>query len=262
MSSNVRTLMTFSYLRYRVIKAVLCIFYLGSIPNLYAQTAYKVTYYIAELKLQGSIDNLDERGKRLTKQVIDYSKGVNYILIASQDDSYFESEDILRIENDSPLDDILSRMAKRFTSFNKMVYADHNQDSIVFVRNIVNQDFTVKRNYFNFNWTLTKETKKILGFDAKKAEGNYYDPVTNKELKVEAWFIPSIPLQSGPDIFMGLPGLIAEVNLNGAVVTMKKIEPNLNLDIKKLDGSKAMNQKEYEDLIKNLTDKLEKFIDN
>lgn len=254
--------MNFLHLRFRAIKAVLCIFYLGFIPSFYAQTAYKVTYYIAELKLHGSIDNLDEKGKRFAKQVIDYSKDVNYILITNQVDSYFESEDILRRENDSPLEDILSRMAKRFTSFNKMVYANRNEGNIVFVRNIVNQDFIVKRDYFNFNWILKEETKKILCFDANKAEGNYYDPVTNKELKVEAWFIPSIPLQSGPDIFMGLPGLIAEVNLKGAVVTMKKIEQNLNLDIKKLDDSKAMNQKEYEDLIKNLTKKFEQLIDN
>ncbi|MCF6295088.1 MAG: GLPGLI family protein, partial [Flavobacteriaceae bacterium] len=108
-------------------------------------------------------------------------------------------------------------------------------------------------------WIIKDGNKKILGFDAKKAEGNYYDPVTNRELKVEAWFIPSIPIQSGPDIFMGLPGLIAEVDLKGAVITVKKIETNQNLEIEKLDDSKAITQQEYEDIIKNLT---KKFIDD
>ncbi|MCB0461674.1 MAG: GLPGLI family protein [Flavobacteriaceae bacterium] len=249
-------------MNYRAIKIVLSIFYLSIITNLYAQTTYKVTYYIAEIKLQGSIDNLDEKGKHFTEQVIDYSKDVNYILIANQDASYFESEDILRKENNSPLEDILLRMAKRFTSFNKNVYANHKEDSIVFVRNLVNQDFTVKRDYFNFNWILKEETKKILGFDAIKAEGNYFDLIINKKLKVEAWFIPSIPLQSGPDVFMGLPGLIAEVNLNGAVVKIKDIVSEQGLVIKLPNITKPLTQKEYESLIENLTKKIKDYADN
>lgn len=251
--------MTFPYLAFNFLKIVLCVFFLGVIPNLHAQTSYKVTYYISEIKLQGSIDNLDEKGKRFTNQIIEHAKDVNYILIANNNNSYFESEDVLGKESDSPQKNILSRMAKRFASFNKKVYANHNEDNIVFVRNLVNQDFTVKRDYFDFNWVLKEETKKILGFDAKKAEGNYYDSVKNEELKIEVWFIPSIPLQSGPDIFMGLPGLIAEVNLKGAVVSAKKIEPNVNLEIEKVDDTKAMTQQEYENLIKRLT---KKYIDD
>lgn len=252
--------MSFLYMRYSTLKVVLCLFFWGIIPSLYAQTTYKVTYYIAEPKIQGPTDDrLDEKSKQLIKQVEAYAKKVNFILIATQDESYFEQEDILKKENDSPLELILLEMAVDFPSFNERVYANHKEDSIIFVEKLVNQDFTVKRGRFDFNWIIKDDNKKILGFDAKKAEGNYYDPVTNKELKVEAWFIPSIPLQSGPDIFMGLPGLIVEVNLKGALVTVKKIDTNLNLDIEKVDDSKAMTQQEYKDLINRLN---KKFIDN
>ena len=54
---------------------------------------------------------------------------------------------------------------------------------------------------------------------------------------------------------MGLPGLIAEVNLKGAVVTAKNIEQCDDLEIEKIDDSKAMTQKEYEDLISRLNKK-------
>lgn len=228
-------------------------FFLVSTPNLYAQTSYKVTYNISKIKLQGSIDNLDEKGKRITKQVADRAKEVHYILVSNNENSYFQLEDTLRKESDTPLDNMLSRMAKRFPSFNKKVYTNHNENSIVFVRNLVNKDFLVKRDCYNFNWAIKDESKNILGFVAKKAEGNYYDPVTDEELKVEAWFIPSIPLQSGPDIFNGLPGLIAEVNLKGAVVSVKKIKPNTISKIEEIDASKAMTQQEYENLISKLT---------
>ncbi len=234
-------------------------FFLVSTLNLYAQTSYKVTYNISEIKLQGSIDNLDEKGKRITKQVSDKAKDVHYTLISNKDSSYFQLENTLRKESDSPLDDMLSRMAKRFPSFNKKVYTNHNENTIIFVRNLINQDFLVERDCYDFNWIIRDESKKILGLVAKKAEGNYYDPVTNEELKVEAWFVPSIPLQSGPDIFNGLPGLIAEVNLKGAVVSVISMEPNMILKIEKMDAAKAMTQEEYENLIINLT---KKYIDN
>lgn len=251
--------MIFLYFRYCALKVVLCIFFLVSISNIYAQITYKVTYFISDIKLQGSIDNLDERGKNFTKQVIARAKDVNYILIANQNESYFELENILKKENDAPVESLLSRTAQRFASFNKKIYANYNKNSIIFIKNLVNQDFIVKCSAIGFNWVIKNDTKKILGFDAKKAEGSYYYPVTSEELKVEAWFIPSIPLQSGPDIFMGLPGLIAEVSLKGAVVTVKKIESNLNLKINKIDDSNAMTQEEYKDLINRLT---KKFIDN
>lgn len=227
--------------------------------TLSAQTVYKVTYHVSELKSQGSIDNLDERGKRFTKQVIARARDLNYILISNQNESYFEREDILSPEDDSPYKRMLSTVAEAFVSFHEAIYVNHEEDSIILVNHLVSQDFTVKRDFFNFNWIITDDYKKILGFNAKKAEGSYFDPVIKEEHKIEAWFIPSIPLQSGPDIFMGLPGLIAEVNLKGAVVTVKKIESNSDLDIQKIDSSKAMTQQEYEDLIEKLTKKV---IDN
>jgi len=237
-------------------------FFFGIVLNVHAQNSFKVTYHISEVKLQGSAENLNEEGKHFTQQVIDYSKNVNYILISNQKASYFEAEEGLSKESDSPLEEILSRMSKRFTSFNTKSYINYEQDSIVFVRNLVGQDFTVIRECYNFIWSIKKDSKTILGFEAKKAEGTYHHPVTNKELKVIAWFIPSIPLQSGPDIFTGLPGLIAEVDLQGAVVTAKQIEPNKSMIIKKVDASKAMSQIEFENVIQSLTKKFDDYIND
>lgn len=254
--------MRFSSIHYYTLKTVLCLFVLGVSPKVYSQTSYKVTYHIAEPKLQGSTEGADEATMQFLKQMMDYAKTINYILIANQEESYFQLEEGLRKGNDTPLNRILLNSAKRFSSFHEKLYVNYNEDHVVFVKNLINKDFTVKTSPHNFNWNLKEDSKKILGFDAKKAEGTYHDPVKNKDIKVEAWFVPSIPLQSGPDIFMGLPGLIAEVHLRGAVVTMKKIEPNQTLEIKKIDASKAMSQQEYEEIIKSLTKKFENIIND
>lgn len=55
----------------------------------------------------------------------------------------------------------------------------------------------------NMNWVVVDEQKEINGYPCKKAhlKGNE---------KVYVWFSPAIPVNGGPYIFHGLPGLVLE----------------------------------------------------
>lgn len=53
-------------------------------------------------------------------------------------------------------------------------------------------------------WTLTEETKEILGYECFKATSDY------RGRHWTAWFAPEIPVQDGPWKLCGLPGLILE----------------------------------------------------
>lgn len=226
-----------------------------------SQTSYKISYYISEIKLHGSVDNLDERGKKLTREVREQAKAVNYNLFTTKEESFFEAEDKLQSDSDSPKTKMLIRLAKRFASFNEQVYSNYATDSIIFSKRLAGQDFKVKQQAYNFDWKISKSQKNILGYNAIKATGIYYNPVLNKELNVEAWFTPSIPLQAGPDIFMGLPGLIVEVHIKGAVVTAREINIIPNLKVQNIEDINASNEKDYEDLIGGLNKKLEQYLD-
>ena len=58
----------------------------------------------------------------------------------------------------------------------------------------------------NLDWKIAKDKLKIGGFNCQKAELNYGGRSWT------AWFTSEIPLQEGPYVFHGLPGLIIKIS--------------------------------------------------
>lgn len=57
----------------------------------------------------------------------------------------------------------------------------------------------------NLNWKIEKEVIKKYGYNCQKATVSY------KGRSWEAWFTQDIPIQEGPYVFKGLPGLIVHL---------------------------------------------------
>jgi GLPGLI family protein len=64
--------------------------------------------------------------------------------------------------------------------------------------------FGVEETLNDINWTITQETKQIMGMDCQKATGRF------KGRDYEAWFSTQLPYSNGPWKLGGLPGLIVE----------------------------------------------------
>lgn len=62
----------------------------------------------------------------------------------------------------------------------------------------------VTDNYPELKWTITNDTKTIIGYNCKKAFCSY------RGRNWEAWFAPDIAVPYGPWKLFGLPGLILE----------------------------------------------------
>lgn len=111
-------------------------------------------------------------------------------------------------------------------------------------------------NFFDFDWQLTKETKKIGKYLCYKAVG------VRKSVKVEAlkrnfsedlvvWYCPEFPYSFGPELFVGLPGLVFEAyNANGQGVhwLVDKIIRNYKSEIIQPKG-KSLHYVEAEKLM-------------
>jgi len=109
-------------------------------------------------------------------------------------------------------------------------------------------------------WTYTDETKKIGGYNCKKAVlSTKFDKIKGLEYvaPVEAWFTPEIQTGGiGIQYLHGLPGLMLEVTSyfdEGTITfTATSIDLNLerNISIEKPRAEKLISQTEYVEMIK------------
>ena len=97
--------------------------------------------------------------------------------------------------------------------------------------------FLIHDSLEDFNWKLGKETKQIGSYTCYKAtttrqiitrtvssEADEKSVDDTLQIEVTAWYTPQIPLNHGPDIYWGLPGLILEVNTDKTTILCTKIE--------------------------------------
>lgn len=107
------------------------------------------------------------------------------------------------------------------------------------------------------NWTITRETKNILGFSCIKAVSNFttFDPDEKEILiNVEAWFAPEINIYAGPFGMDNLPGLVLEAYEDerfSYYATKIDFSPTINKTWKVKPGAdKTVEQEEYDEIIK------------
>ncbi|MBF0597506.1 GLPGLI family protein [Faecalibacter rhinopitheci] len=130
--------------------------------------------------------------------------------------------------------------------------------------NMMSKTYTVKDDLPNFDWKLTRETRTILGNEARKA-------TAEKDGKViTAWYSTKIPAKNGPENYWGLPGLILEVEseIEQGPIKGKKIivisDIKTSNDKKAIEMPKAkttITEAEYEKLQKEQRERFEQMRD-
>ena len=90
------------------------------------------------------------------------------------------------------------------------------------------------------NWQIINDgSEEILGYKVQKAETNYDGK------KYYAWFSTEIPINNGPFVFNGLPGLILKIQNEDSsyVITVKGIKNESNLFPELEKGKKVIETK-------------------
>jgi len=86
---------------------------------------------------------------------------------------------------------------------NNSVYTDLDKQRLVAKKSFIDDSFVFEDSIPKVRWKLDNETRKIAGWECRKAVGRIYDSVY-----VVAFYCPEIIPQGGPELFSGLPGMI------------------------------------------------------
>ena len=182
----------------------------------------KVTYNATLLKSQNQL-NLDTikssiRAKKMLSDLLYNKNTLEYTLKFNENKSIFEKKKQLEIKKNILLE---VRLGKG--SF----YYDREFNDLIYRRETYGETFLIS--YPETEWKVTNETKKINGYLCGKAITTI---VENSRVKrtstIIAWFAFDLPYNFGPNQFIGLPGLVLELNYIGKYkLNATKIENKL-----------------------------------
>ncbi len=91
-------------------------------------------------------------------------------------------------------------------SYKHIIHKDFAKSQIEFYESLVFDNYKFNQDLKIFDWKIQNEYKDILGFKCQKATVAY----SGREFI--AWFAEEIPMNDGPYVFNGLPGLIIEIS--------------------------------------------------
>lgn len=136
------------------------------------------------------------------------------------------------------------------------VMRDFENNSSKDVIETLDKKYVVEDKLPKYKWKILNEIKEINGYLCMKAETTD----TIKKQVIHAWFTDAIPVQSGPEGFCGLPGMILGIDINDGCVVIEATEVTiseneLNVEIpKKLKGKKISREDYYAILDKFIAD--------
>ena len=137
----------------------------------------------------------------------------------------------------------------------EFVFTDMKNRIKIEQREFMSRTFLIQSSIDTIKWKITGNQKEILGYNCLEAE------LAGAEKKTVAWFAPEIPIQTGPDGFTGLPGLILSVNvdngnriLTAGKIDFKEIDPK---EISKPKKGKKVTLQEFDKIVEEKTKELD-----
>lgn len=164
------------------------------------------------------------------------------------------------------------------------IYKDSKAGEIIESTEFFGKRFLITEKMEQPQWKLGSESRKIGNYTAYKATmikvnndmdfSSFRRRGRNQEKKdstkteekekvktelVTAWYTPEIPVNTGPDDYWGLPGLILEVNAGRTTILCTEIiiNPAEKVEIKAPSKGDKVTRKEYNAIIKKKTEEMQ-----
>jgi len=164
-----------------------------------------VTYL---LEYHSDSTNLDDKRAEEVILFIGNSHSLFISYNRARNDSLLEETARKMKNNPSDIQNLFSyyTTSSNPSRFNFEIFKNHEENLLTFIDRIWTDHYSYTNQMNNLNWQIAPDsTKKVLGYSVQKAFTRYGGR------KWEAWFSPDIPINDGPYIFHGLPGLIIQI---------------------------------------------------
>lgn len=179
----------------------------------FSQNGY--AYYNKQL-LSSDDELTNDYLNRAVKQLND----IEYQLTFNKSNALFKKIEKLSMDKNP----IVESFTEAISGFTGEVYFNNVKNEIIHNVKFSGSTFLIKKKAIN--WNLSKETLQIDKFLCYKATAEL--EIENSSglhnLTIVAWYAPEISLPYGPDGYGGLPGLILQLENNGIMTTLKRVE--------------------------------------
>ncbi len=265
--------------------AIGCFLFIMSL-SLFAQKDFQgIAYYETKTTVDMSNFGGRELSEERKKQIAERMKSAlekTFILTFNQSESLYKEEERL----ESPT----QGRGMRFGMMN-MTGGDHYKNlknlQILQSQDFFGKQFLIKDSLPKLDWKLEPETKIIGQYTCFKATAMKRESPrdfsnftrrspqnektkdstaiksaeiedNNNEIVVTAWYTPQIPVNQGPEMYWGLPGLILEVSSDKTTILCSKIilNPSEKEFISAPSKGKEVTQKEYDDIVDKKTQEM------
>lgn len=270
-------------------KIIFLIAVVMSVSAVSAQDMYGEATYMSKVKtdmswMEGNREMTPERRKRIEENMKKMNEKT-FILKFNRTESIYKEEVALEAPGQSRgWGSMMGTMmaGDKYKNITEGVYTEQ--------RDMMGKTFLIQDSIPQLEWKITGESRKIGNYTAMRAVatipsgefdwsnwrrnsgGTEEEKAAQKkkdsiaqasgditamfekpdEVEVVAWFTPEIPVQHGPGVYSGLPGLILEVNSGNTTLLCSQItiNPEEREEIKPAKKGDIVTQKEYDETLK------------
>lgn len=137
----------------------------------------------------------------------------------------------------------------------EFVYFDIKSKKKTELREFMSRRFLIESSTDTVKWKVTGNQKEIIGYSCLEAE------LVGASKKTVAWFAPTLPIQTGPDGFSGLPGLILALDVEDGKMTLtaSKIDfkPINSKELSKPKDGKKVTAQEFRKIVDEKTKEMQ-----
>ncbi|MFK7749959.1 MAG: GLPGLI family protein [Kordia sp.] len=237
---------------------------------LYAQDFQGVATYKTSMKMDFKMDSvgqsqgIDKDMQEKLNAMLQKQFQKEYTLTFTPYESLYKEEE--KLAAPSPQSSGINIMVMG-NSQSTTLYKNSREKRYAHEQEIMGKKFLVKDELENKEWKLESETKFIGQYTCYKAtriieiekmssmsfnsDETKEPEVTKEKVTVTAWYTPEVPVNAGPDMYWGLPGLILEVNDGTRTMVCSKIvlNPKNKVKIKEPTKGKEVNSAKFEEIM-------------